>query len=158
MEAHDGPSPSHFSERLDELFRTARDRDGQAFSMRRAALELTRRGHPISHTQLSKLRRGATVAPRTSLVEALAGLFGVNPDYFAGGAQPDADVTRAEQALASPMIRAVAMRMLDADLSPEGARAILAMVEHVQRLEDAPRSRPRPAAPGPADSTEVHET
>jgi hypothetical protein len=158
MEAKDGPSPSHFSARLDELFRTARDENGQPFSMRRAALELTRRGHPISHTQLSKLRRGATVAPRTSLVEALAGFFGVNPDYFTEGTQPDADVVKAKQALASPMIRAVAMRMLDADLSPEGARAILAMVEHVQRLEDAPRSRPRPTASGPANSAEVYET
>ncbi len=138
-EAPDRPGET-FAERLDWLFRTTRDSTGKPYSVRHVAGELTRRGCKISHTHLSNLRQGRSPDPRRSVVEAIAAFFGQPPTYFTG--QPAGqDPHDLVHALADPHIKQVAMRLVDARLSPEGHAAVVAMIEQVQRLEAAARSR-----------------
>ncbi|PZG07774.1 hypothetical protein C1I95_30650 [Micromonospora craterilacus] len=142
-EAPDRPGET-FAERLDWLFRTTRDSTGKPYSVRHVAGELTRRGCRISHTHLSNLRQGRSPDPRRSVVEAIAAFFGRPPAFFTG--QDPHDLVHV---LADPHIKQVAMRLVDARLSPEGHAAVVAMIEQVQRLEAAARSR-RDAAERPA--------
>ncbi|MBX7267141.1 hypothetical protein KIF24_14730 [Micromonospora sp. Llam7] len=138
-EAPDRPGDT-FAERLDWLFRTTRDPAGKPYSVRHVAAELTRRGCKISHTHLSNLRQGRAPDPRRSAMEAIAAFFGRPPGFFTGRpAGPDPqDLVHA---LTDPHIKQVAMRLVDARLSPEGHAAVVAMIEQVQRLEAAARSR-----------------
>ncbi|MDG4797852.1 hypothetical protein [Micromonospora sp. WMMD1082] len=126
-----------FAERLDWLFRTTRDPAGRPFSVRHVAGELTRRGCRISHTHLSNLRQGRAPDPRRSVVEAIATFFGRPPSFFTGRPAcqdpPDDLLT----VLADPYIRQVALRLVDARLSPEGHAAVIAMIEQVRRLDAA---------------------
>jgi hypothetical protein len=147
----EGVSTAVFSARLDELFRTRRGPDGRLYSVRQAAAELTRRGQPVSHTYLGRLRNGTAAPPRTSMVEALAALFGVGVDYFAvpAGEASTAEAFATRQALADPEIRRVALRLLEAKLSPEGADAVLSMIDHVRRLEEAARRNAQASARQP---------
>lgn len=138
-EADDFPGES-FAERLDWLFRHARDRaTGKPYSVRQVAAELTQQGFKISHTHLSNLRQGRAPDPRRSVIDAIAGFFEQPPSFFTGvpeGSRPDL-----VQALADPNIKQVAMRLVDAQLSPEGHAAVVAMIEQVRRLEAAAKVR-----------------
>ncbi|MEV1073852.1 hypothetical protein [Micromonospora parva] len=131
-----------FAERLDWLFLHVRDPAGKPYSVRHVANELTRRGCKISHTHLSNLRQGRSPDPRRSVVDAIAAFFGQPPTFFAETSE-DQHEHRLAQALTDPHIKQVAMRLIDARLSPEGHAAVVAMIEQVQRLEAAARSRLR---------------
>lgn len=149
LEATDQPGES-FAERLDWLFRHVPDpATGKPYSVRHAAAVLTARGCKISHTQLNKLRKGDAPDPRHSVIEAIASFFGRPASFLTEGA---ADGGRQDlvHALSDPHIKQVAMRLVDARLSPEGHAAVVAMIEQVRMLEAA--ARERRAAPGP------HET
>ena len=137
--ADDSPGET-FAERLDWLFLHVRDNAGRPYSVRYVATELTRRGCKISHTHLSNLRQGRAPDPRRSVVDAIAAFFGQPPTFFADIAE-DHHQQQLVQALADPHIKQVAMRLVDARLSPEGHAAVVAMIEQVQRLEAAARSR-----------------
>lgn len=143
---HPGTS---FAERLDRLFRTVCDpATRKPYSVRQVAAELTAHGYKISHTHLNNLRQGRAPDPRRSEMEAIAAFFGQPVTYFTAAA--DGAPHDLAYALADPAIKQVAMRLLDARLSPEGTAAVVAMIEQVRRLEAAARSRPggrRPAQP-----------
>jgi transcriptional regulator with XRE-family HTH domain len=128
-----------FAQRLDELFRTVRSPvSGKLYSVRQAATACG-----LSHTHLNKLRSGQSSDPRMSEVEALARFFGVPVDRLAGLDEPPGDVEREvlEAALRQPGVHQVALRMVDRQLSPEGAAAVLRIVDEVARLEEAQRRR-----------------
>ncbi|NGM15908.1 hypothetical protein O3597_09295 [Verrucosispora sp. WMMA2044] len=136
-----------FAERLDWLFRTTPDPTGKPYSVRRVAVELTRRGCRISHTHLNNLRQGRAPDPRRSVVEAIAAFFGRPPSFFT--CRPtdrtplDDDLVHL---LADPYVRQVARRLVDARLSPEGHAVVVAVIEQVRRLEVAAGSRRRDTA------------
>jgi transcriptional regulator with XRE-family HTH domain len=131
---------SWFSRRLDALFVAARKSGtDKGYSVREVAAALG-----WSHTHLNNLRSGRAPDPRLTEMRALAEFFGVPITYFTDPPQdqPDSDVhTRLLAALADPAIKAAALRMVEADLSPAGAAAIVTMIEQVQLLERAARRR-----------------
>jgi hypothetical protein len=138
MPEDDHPHGPSFADRLDELFRTVLNpATGKPYSVRHVAAQLTASGCMMSHTHLYDLRMGRATDPRRSEMEAIAAFFGKQLDYFT--------VTDIQQrlleALADPAIKQVALRMVDAELSSEGAAAVLAMIEHVRLLEHAARRR-----------------
>ncbi len=140
MSAADDLPGETFAERLDWLFRNVTDPSGKPHSVRYVANELTRAGCRISHTHLSNLRQGRAPDPRRSVVDAIATFFGRPAAFFIGtaGDQNQQDLVHA---LADPHIKQVAMRLVDARLSPAGHAAVVAMIEQVQRLEAAARTR-----------------
>lgn len=145
-EAADRPGES-FAERLDWLFRHVPDPvTGKPYSVRHVAAALTGRGCRISHTQLNKLRNGDAPDPRHSVIEAIASFFGRPASFLTEGATHDG---RQElvQALSDPHIQQVAMRLVDARLSPEGHAAVVAMIEQVRMLEAAAKRRRSGTAP-----------
>ena len=140
MTEADDSAGDTFAERLDWLFRNTTDPAGKLYSVRHVANELTRRGCKISHTHLSNLRQGRAPDPRHSVVDAIAVFFGRPPAFFTEAAGDQYQHSLAH-ALADPHIKQVAMRLVDARLSPEGHAAVVAMIEQVQRLEAAARDR-----------------
>ncbi|MFF5175407.1 hypothetical protein ACFY3U_22630 [Micromonospora sp. NPDC000089] len=140
MAEADEPVGETFAQRLNWLFLHVTDPAGKPYSVRHVANELTRRGFKISHTHLSNLRQGRTPDPRRSVVDAIAAFFGQPPSFFAEASE-DQHEQRLVRALNDPHIKQVAMRLIDARLSPEGHAAVVAMIEQVQRLETAARGR-----------------
>lgn len=136
-----------FAERLDWLFRHVPDPvTGKPYSVRHVAAALTERGCKISHTQLNKLRNGDAPDPRHSVIEAIAAFFG-HPASFLTHASVDDGRQDLARALSDPHIKQVAMRLVDARLSPEGHAAVVAMIEQVRLLEAAARDRRARTAP-----------
>ena len=136
-----------FAQRLDELFRTVRSPvSGKLYSVRQAATACG-----LSHTHLNKLRSGQANDPRMSEVESLARFFDVSVDRLVGRDEADGEGHDAERevlaaALRQPGVHQVALRMVDRQLSPEGAAAVLRIVDEVARLEEAQRRRSDGAA------------
>jgi hypothetical protein len=146
-----------FSERLNELLATTPDpATGRSFSVRKVARELTTRGYSVSHTYLKQLLDDKAPPPRVGLPEAIAQVFG-RPGYFNPPAGTDRDQDEVQvalrRALSDPAIRQVAMFLADGEpLSPEGAKAVLAMIEHVKMVEAAARQRGSGHARPPQDT------
>jgi transcriptional regulator with XRE-family HTH domain len=146
QQAADPPGES-FAERLDWLFRNVLDPvTSKPYSVRHVAAALTERGCKISHTHLNNLRNGEAPDPRHSVVEAIAAFFG-RPAAFLTKSVSDDDQRDLVHAMSDPLIKQVAMRLVDARLSEEGHAAVVAMIEQVRLLEaaaDERRSHPRP--------------
>jgi len=132
------PAPRSFAERLDRLFLTVLNPEtGRQFSVRHVATACG-----LSHTHLNKLRSGLANDPRWSEMEALAHFFGVPIDHFVAGAPDDSTIDdKLAAALRQPGVSQVAMRMVERQLSPEGAAAVIAIIDEVARLEQAQRDR-----------------
>lgn len=132
-----------FAQRLDALWRAVPNpKTGRPYSARAAAAALTQAGFQVSHTHLTRLRSGQADNPRQSEIDALARLFGVAPSYFAteGPARHDP----LAEALAKPGIQAVALRLATAELSSAGVDAIIAVIDHVAKLEVSARESTTP--------------
>jgi transcriptional regulator with XRE-family HTH domain len=134
-----------FADRLDRLFRTVRSPEtGKPYSVRHVAAACG-----LSHTHLNKLRAGTAADPRWSEMEALARFFGVPIDHFVTygppvAPSPDEHSAALAAALRQPGVSQVALRMVERRLSPEGAAAVIRIIDEVARLEAAQRRR----APG----------
>jgi transcriptional regulator with XRE-family HTH domain len=142
-------APPSFAERLDQLFLTVvNPQTGKQFSVRHVATACG-----LSHTHLNKLRSGLASDPRWSEMEVLARFFGVAIDHFVAGSPTDGAGRpiddRLAVALQQPGVSQVAMRMLDQQLSAEGAAAVIAIIDQVARLEQAQRRRGDSHDPGP---------
>jgi transcriptional regulator with XRE-family HTH domain len=123
-----------FAERLDELFRTVRHpATGKPYSVRHVAAACG-----LSHTHLNKLRSGTASDPRWSEMEALARFFGVPIDHFV---TDDTHGAALAAALRQPGVPQVMLRMVERRLSPEGAAAVIRIIDEVARLEAAQRRR-----------------
>ncbi|MFG2039948.1 helix-turn-helix domain-containing protein [Dactylosporangium sp. NPDC048998] len=131
-----------FAERLDQLFWTVcSPQTGKPYSVRHVAAACG-----LSHTHLSKLRSGTASDPRWSEMEALARFFGVPIDHFVTGGRrdapaPDEHSAALAAALRQPGVSQVALRMVERRLSPEGAAAVIRIIDEVARLEAAQRRR-----------------
>jgi transcriptional regulator with XRE-family HTH domain len=141
MPEFDGFRQRSFGHRLDSLFRnTRKPGSAKGYSVREVAAALG-----WSHTHLSNLRSGRAADPRLTEMQALANFFGVPLSYFTGedAAEPPSSriQLRLLNALADPSIERVALRMADAELSEQGAAAVLAMIDQVRLLERAAQQR-----------------
>ncbi len=126
--ALDPPGASRtFAERLDYLFKHRRSLSGRPYKQSEVAKETG-----ISAAYISQLRNGEVKMPSAERVQALARVFGIDPEYFTGMHFDQAqtvlsDDAAVERALTKPLVREVALR---AGELGEGERAlILEMME-----------------------------
>ncbi len=109
----------------------------------------------VSGSYIGYLRKGARDNPTVDAVQALARHFGVRPSYLVDDELDDAQLAAVEaqlrlsRVLARPGIEALAMRAAEAELSPEALDAVAAMIEQVQRLEQAAAAKRRTRATRP---------
>ena len=101
----------------------------------RVARRLTAAGTPISAQAIWDLRNGKTRNPRWSLVVALARFFEVPLDFFGGAGPSEAMQERQRLALALSREGVEEIARRAATLSPAGRRALLTMVDALERLE-----------------------
>ncbi|WP_328606397.1 XRE family transcriptional regulator [Amycolatopsis sp. NBC_00345] len=131
------PSQRTFAEKLSTLIDSARA-DGRApHSYREMSAAIERAGGPaMSPAYLQQLATGKRVNPKIHYVEALAKLFAVPVTYFfedeaergTGGGGADVEV------------KLMAMRAQE--LSPQGRRQVMALLDLVERYEKAERDSP----------------
>ncbi|MEV6984605.1 helix-turn-helix domain-containing protein [Sphaerisporangium sp. NPDC051017] len=142
------------AEQLDHLFRTVRQPDGTTYSYEQAAREIARRGTPVSHTTLWKLRTGRTDDLSVSHLVAIAGFFGVEPAYFFDDAYAEQANVRLEllPAMRDAGVRRIAMRA--AGLSHSSIENIAVMIAHLRTLEGLPPDSPGAGAPSEKSSGE----
>lgn len=143
------PAPRDLAYKLDRLFQTVRPEGGRKeYTAEEVAAALRERGGPtISGSYVWQLRRGVKDNPTKRHLEALADFFGVPAAYFFDDGELAARVDAELRLLASMRdagVRRVAARV--AGLSVEGIEAIIAMIEHVRRLEGAPPIAPEAEA------------
>jgi transcriptional regulator with XRE-family HTH domain len=124
-----------FAERLSALIEAARV-DGRApHSYREISAAVERAGGPaMSPAYLQQLATGKRVNPKIHYVEALARLFGVPVTYFFD----------AEAAGASPGGEVQLMAMRAQELSPQGRRQVMDLLDLVERYERAEREGRNP--------------
>ncbi|UOZ09859.1 helix-turn-helix domain-containing protein [Amycolatopsis sp. WQ 127309] len=124
-----------FAERLAALIEAAR-LDGQApHSYREISAAVERAGGPaMSPAYLQQLATGKRVNPKIHYVEALARLFGVPVTYFF-----DAEATGP-----APTGEAQLMAMRAQELSPQGRRQVMDLLDLVERYERAERDGRNP--------------
>lgn len=142
------------AEKLNYLFQTAPPRlpGRREVTSREVAAAVRDAGYAsISDTYIWQLRTGRADNPSLKHLEALAWFFGVPAAYFFDEEQ--AARVEAELELAGALrdneVRQLALRA--GDLSPEGVRAIRALVEYARRSEGIA------AAGGPSeDATSPH--
>jgi len=98
-----------FTVRLNTLFDTHRDPEGNPYSVRHVAAHVG-----VSASYISALRRGNVTRPGADKVEALARFFGVEMAYFMGSEHVElpaigADNERLRKALENPLVREIAV-------------------------------------------------
>jgi transcriptional regulator with XRE-family HTH domain len=129
----------HLAAKLDRLFRSAAARRRGEFTYREVAAGVERAGFaPISATYIWQLRTGQRGNPTMRHLEGLASFFGVPVSYFfdepvATRGDVDLDLV---VALADRPLRQLALGA--ARLSDESRAAVMALIEHLQRLEAIP--------------------
>lgn len=121
-----------FAERLSALIESARAGGLAPHSYREISAAVERAGGPaMSPAYLQQLATGKRVNPKIHYVEALAKLFGVPVTYFFDEeTTADADGAAGEAKL---------MAMRAQELSPQGRRQVMDLLELVERYERAER-------------------
>jgi transcriptional regulator with XRE-family HTH domain len=136
-----------FADRLNFLFETVRPQgETREYTNSEVAAATD-----ISGSYVGYLRKGIRDNPSVETVQALARFFGVRPSYFVDDERDTEHAVAVEaqlrllQALNDPGIKRLAMRAAEAELSPAALDAVTAMIDQVQRLEQAasPKSRRR---------------
>jgi transcriptional regulator with XRE-family HTH domain len=133
--------------KLNHLFASATTRRGQEFSNEQVAAAIVATGVTISQSYIWQLRKGKKDNPTFKHLQSLAAFFGVPVSYFF-----DDEVTdrvdqqlaelRAEQARLNEIMDssdAQLMALRAGELSPEGRRQVMDLLDVVHRLERAER-------------------
>ncbi|MFI5560762.1 helix-turn-helix domain-containing protein [Amycolatopsis japonica] len=151
---------SALAARLNTLFDAVRGPDGKTYSNEQvaAAIRATDRVKSISQSYIWSLRNGASDNPTKRQLEGLAEFFGVPVSYFFDDdqaarideklAELKAERTHLNQLNESSETQLLALRA--GQLSPEGRRQVLDLLDVVYRLEAAERKN----HPNVADSPE----
>ena len=127
-----------FAERLSALIEQARLDGGAPHSYREISAAIERAGGPaMSPAYLQQLATGKRVNPKIHYVDALAKLFGVPVTYFFDDEEP--------AARQGPVGEAKLMAMRAQELSPQGRRQVMDLLELVERYERAERDGKNPA-------------
>lgn len=170
---HELPPLDTLAARLEYLFETIRPApdelaEGDDLGRKYTNREITEKVNAlpgdvtISAAYVGELRRGVADDPRTSHVQALARVFGVDPGYFVddGAARRVQGQIRLLAQLRQMDVQTVALRQVLAGtgLSKASARLVEQMVTRLQEVEgqaaastDADPAEPTPA--GPAEPT-----
>lgn len=126
----EGPAAEEtFAAKLGRLFDSVRREDGQPYTPREVAEELTRRGHKVSKSYLYALLKGERDAPGHALVEALAEFFEVPVEYFSH-TERGRELNQQYEivaALGEANVRTIAARA--SQLSPESLKNVLEFIE-----------------------------
>jgi transcriptional regulator with XRE-family HTH domain len=113
-----------FADRLNSLFERARAR-GESLTNE----DIERRtGGLVSANHVWRLRNGRNQNPGLETVQALADVFGVALDYFAGRDEPS-DEAAIRRALAQPEFRGLVARLGTTQVSQRDASRLAAIVE-----------------------------
>jgi transcriptional regulator with XRE-family HTH domain len=143
------PAPMSFADRVNHLFATVRTPDENREYTNAEVAQAT----GVSATYIGYLRKGVRGNPSVDTVRALARFFRVRPSYLvdeepdepwagpAGEAADERADRRLAEALRNPGITRLAMRAAEADLSPAAIAAIAAMIDEVEKLEQAADGR-----------------
>ncbi|HEY2060011.1 XRE family transcriptional regulator [Amycolatopsis sp. NBC_01480] len=131
------PAQRTFAEKLSTLIDSARA-DGHApHSYREMSAAIERAGGPaMSPAYLQQLATGKRVNPKIHYVEALAKLFAVPVTYFFE------DEAEQGTGTGGADVEAKLMAMRAQELSPQGRRQVMALLDLVERYEKADRESP----------------
>jgi transcriptional regulator with XRE-family HTH domain len=120
-----------FAEKLSALIDSVRADEGAPHSYRELSAAIDRAGGPaMSPAYLQQLATGKRINPKIHYVEALAKLFGVPVTYFFDEQEPQ------------PAGEATLMAMRAQELSPQGRRQVMDLLELVERYERTEREQP----------------
>lgn len=126
-----------FAERLSTLIDSSRADGRAARSYREMSAAIERGGGPaMSPAYIQQLATGKRINPKIHYVEALAKLFGVPVTYFFDEAEPEV------AGVDGPGGEATLMAMRAQELSPQGRRQVMDLLELVERYERAERDGP----------------
>ncbi|WP_242440713.1 helix-turn-helix domain-containing protein [Streptomyces sp. CB02923] len=140
------------AEKLNHLFKTVRRGNGQEYSNEHVASPIRRTGVTVSQSYIWQLRKERKTNPTLKHLQALADFFGVPAAYFFED-EVTSRVTRQLDELAAERKREAAsghsrevklMALRAGELSEEGRRRVMDILDVVYRLEQAER---RAAAP-----------
>ncbi|HEY3710373.1 MAG TPA: XRE family transcriptional regulator [Amycolatopsis sp.] len=131
------PSQRTFAEKLSTLIDSARAGGHAPHSYREMSAAIERAGGPaMSPAYLQQLATGKRVNPKIHYVEALAKLFAVPVTYFFEDEAERGTGTGAAD------VEAKVMAMRAQELSPQGRRQVMALLDLVERYEKADRETP----------------
>jgi transcriptional regulator with XRE-family HTH domain len=121
------------AERVDLLFRTVLDEDGQEYSYRQIE-KLA--GGEVSATAIWKLRIGKTKNPGQKMLRALSKAFAVPVSYFFDEVVSREDVPqyRDEYRDNEKIVEQIALRA--GQLNGEGQEAILNLIDYIQKTHE----------------------
>lgn len=139
--------PRSLADKLNHLFASVHPRDGAEYSNEQVASAIVQTGVTISQSYIWQLRKSKKDNPTIKHLQALADFFGVPAAYFfddevADRVDRQLDDIRAEQARLHEIaggseVRLMAMRA--GELSPQGRKQVMDMLDVVYRLERAER-------------------
>jgi transcriptional regulator with XRE-family HTH domain len=140
------------ADKLNHLFANATTRHGQEFSNEHVAAAIVATGVTISQSYIWQLRKGKKDNPTFKHLQALAAFFGVPVSYFFDDEVTDRvdqqlEELRAEQARLNEIMGssdAQLMALRAGELSPQGRRQVMDLLDVVHRLEQVERG----GAPG----------
>ncbi|MFD8499144.1 XRE family transcriptional regulator [Amycolatopsis sp. NPDC059657] len=122
-----------FATKLSALIDAARANGEAPHSYREMSSAIEAAGGPaMSSAYIQQLATGKRINPKIHYVEALAKLFSVPVTYFFDGVQAEPEPARGEAKL---------MAMRAQELSPEGRRQVMDLLDLVERYERAERHK-----------------
>lgn len=144
MEEHTSEQAQHrtLAEKLNHLFKTIHPRDRGEYSLQEVCDGIREQGGPRMTTNyLWQLRNGLRDNPSKAHLEALGRYFGIDPKYFLDSDLADHVDKELELIIAmrDAGIRRLAMRA--SQLTPEGLKVALSIVDQVGQLEARPSGR-----------------
>ena len=134
--------------RLNHVFATVRRPDGREYSNEQVAQAVADVGVTISQSYIWQLRKGKKSNPTLKHLQALGDFFGVPPAYFFDDGVADrideqVELLAAERARANGVEsgnEAGLMAMRAGELSPDGRKQVMDLLDVVYRLERAERN------------------
>jgi transcriptional regulator with XRE-family HTH domain len=140
------------ADKLNHLFATATARGGQEFSNEQVAAAIVATGVTISQSYVWQLRKGKKDNPTFKHLQALAAFFGVPVSYFFDDEVTDRvdqqleelkeEQARLHRIMGSSDAQLMALRA--GELSPQGRRQVMDLLDVVHRLEQAEKdARPK---------------
>lgn len=121
-----------FTGRLNRLFETMRNSAGQPYTNVEIVDRMNSNGYQITGGYISQLRSGLRRKPSITHIEGLARAFGVSASYFFD--EPEAGDVRQPDAIADADVKLMAMRT--AQLSDEGRRQVLLLIDEIRQREN----------------------
>jgi transcriptional regulator with XRE-family HTH domain len=131
-----------FAEKLSALIEGSRANEEAPHSYREMSSAIDRaEGPAMSPAYIQQLATGKRINPKIHYVEALARLFGVPVNHFFDDTSFDDTSFDEEEPAEAQAGEAKLMAMRAQELSPEGRRQVMDLLDLVERYERAERRR-----------------